>query len=187
MTAAEKFEYTNLWLTKRFFLRRMCRNPFRSATLRTTAAATMMYGGKAPNVIPDKMEAIVNVRILQGQTSEELCRFFEMLLSGCNVELTVDVNSEASAESDTTGHYYKTLSRTIKAHFGDIPVIPTLLVTATDGRRFEGVAERVYSFVPVAVSPEEHAAIHGAEERIAADELGRAVEFYRDLLQNLQN
>lgn len=187
LTVTEKLLYANLWLTKGLFIRKMCRDPYRNAAFRTTAAVTMLYGGKAPNVLPEKLEAIVSVRVLQGQSTDDVIRFYQLLLQGLEVELTIDKNSEPSAESDADGHYFRLLSRRIRESFGDIPVIPTLLASATDGRKFERVAHQVYSFVPMQLSEEEMACVHGPEERLPIAELGRAVEFYRGLIRDLQS
>ena len=187
MTRGEKFLYTNLWLLRPLFIRRMCRDPYRNAILRTTAATTMVYGGKAPNVLPEQMEAIVNIRMLQGQTAKDVVNYYRMLLNGLDVELNIDVNSEASAESDAQSRYFRLLELAVRDKFGRIPVLPVLLASATDGRRYEQVAHQVYSFVPLRMTPEDLAGMHGPEERISREELGRAVEFYRDLIRDLQS
>ena len=187
MKTSEKFLYANSWIFKRAFIRTMCKNSYRNAILRTTAAVTMVYGGKAPNILPEKMEAVVSIRLLQGQTSQDVIKFYSLLLQGCDVELNIDLDGEPSAESDASGHYYKTLCRCIREKFGTVPVIPALSPSASDGRRYERVAHQVYSFVPLALEPEELAAMHGPEERMPEAELGRAVEFYRDFIRELQN
>ncbi|MBO5645672.1 MAG: M20/M25/M40 family metallo-hydrolase [Clostridia bacterium] len=187
MSPLDKFLYANLWLLKPVFLRKICRDPYKNAILRSTAAVTMLYGGKAPNVLPEKLEAIVSVRVLQGQNTDDIITFYRTLLSGLEVELTIDKDSEPSAESDADSHYFRTVSRTVREHFGDIPVIPAMLASATDGRKFESVAQQVYSFIPLSLSAEEIAAAHGPEERIPEAELGRAVEFYRDIIVALQS
>ncbi|MBR3691455.1 MAG: M20/M25/M40 family metallo-hydrolase [Clostridia bacterium] len=187
MSPLDKFLYANLWLLRPVFLRKICRDPYKNAVLRSTAAVTMLYGGKAPNVLPEKLEAIVSIRVLQGQSTDDVIKFYQMLLSGLEVELTIDKDSEPSAESDADNHYFRTIGRVIRQHFGEIPVIPALLASATDGRKFESVAHQVYSFVPMQLSAEEIASAHGPEERLPEAELGRAVEFYRDLIVALQS
>ncbi|MBR6556434.1 MAG: M20/M25/M40 family metallo-hydrolase [Clostridia bacterium] len=187
MNPLDKFLYANFWLFRPLLLHKICRDPYKNAILRSTAAVTMLYGGKAPNVLPEKLEAIVSIRVLQGQNTDDIISFYRTLLSGLEVELTIDKDSEPSAESDADSHYFRTVSRTVREHFGDIPVIPSLLASATDGRKFEGIAQQVYSFVPLRLSAEELSAAHGPEERIPVAELGRAVEFYRDLIVALQS
>ena len=187
MNALDKFLYANFWLLKPLFLRKICRDPYKNAILRSTAAVTLLYGGKAPNVLPEKLEAFVSIRVLQGQSTDDIISFYRALLSGLEVELIIDKDSEPSAESDADSHYFRTIGRTVREHFGDIPVIPSLLASATDGRKFETVAQQVYSFVPLRLTAEEIGAAHGPEERIPVDELGRAVEFYRDLIVALQS
>ncbi|MEP6551687.1 MAG: peptidase dimerization domain-containing protein, partial [Gemmatimonadales bacterium] len=51
---------------------RLSLSPFYNAQLRTTCVPTMIEGGHAPNALPQRAKAVVNCRILPGETPAEI-------------------------------------------------------------------------------------------------------------------
>ena len=64
-------------------------------------------------------------------------------------------------------------------------VAPYLLVAATDSRHYIPVADNIYRFTAVTITPEILSGLHGTDERIAVEEYIRAVKFYYQLLRNI--
>jgi carboxypeptidase PM20D1 len=64
-------------------------------------------------------------------------------------------------------------------------VAPALFLGASDGRKYERIAEDVYRFQPVSLVPEDVARLHGTNERIALTSLVDAVRFYRRVVRIL--
>ena len=75
--------------------------------------------------------------------------------------------------------------RTIAALAGDggqVPVAPGLVTATTDSRYLAGIAENVYRFQPIVASLRDFEMIHGTNERMTLDNLGRMTAFYSQLI-----
>jgi len=65
---------------------------------------------------------------------------------------------------------------------GRWPVAPGLVNATTDSRHFTAVADDVYRFQPVVARLNEIEMIHGTNEHLTLDNLGRLVRFYARLI-----
>ena len=64
--------FSNLWLFAPVVKLIFKKNTKTAAMVRTTQAATILDGSKKDNILPDKAEAIINVRILPGEIKAEV-------------------------------------------------------------------------------------------------------------------
>ncbi len=64
----------------------------------------------------------------------------------------------------------------------DLPVLPYVLLGASDARHFSGLASDVYRVLPVRLRSDELDRLHGIDERIPVAEHARAIRFYLSLL-----
>ncbi len=63
-------------------------------------------------------------------------------------------------------------------------VAPSLVLGATDSRKFESIADDVYRFLPYVIGPDDTSRIHGTDERISVESYRNCVRFYFQLLTN---
>jgi carboxypeptidase PM20D1 len=61
------------------------------------------------------------------------------------------------------------------------------VLTGTDSPHYAGMADQIYRFSPVRVTPEDLPRLHGIDERIAMANLAELVRFYHLLISNLNN
>ncbi len=101
-------------------------------------------------------------------------------------EVAVDeiLGIEPSPVSATDADAFRALHRSIAEVMPDAVVVPTLLVAATDSRHYAGVAEQVYRFAPTRLTRRDIERIHGADDRIAVENLGEIIRFYVRLIEN---
>ena len=66
----QRIVMANLWLTRPLLLRMLSRSPTTNAAIRTTTAPTVIQGSPKDNVLPIRARAIVNFRIIPGETPE---------------------------------------------------------------------------------------------------------------------
>ncbi|HKK48311.1 MAG TPA: M20/M25/M40 family metallo-hydrolase, partial [Alkalispirochaeta sp.] len=97
-------------------------DPKTDALVRTTQAPTMLSGSAAPNVLPAAVEAVVNVRILPGETIESVRRRFVKTVA--DAEVAVDVLNPAGSgdpvdAAPTHTEVYRQLSGVVLRHFPD--------------------------------------------------------------------
>ncbi len=176
----------NLWLTRLLLLRMLSRAPTTNATIRTTTAPTVIEGSPKENVLPIRARAIVNFRIIPGETSEDVLRHVRTTVDDPRVRIALTGEpSPPSPVSSTTSASYLTLERTIRALEPDAIVAPSLVVGATDGRHYGGYARDVFRFLPVSLGPEDLSRIHGKNERVGVHDYARAVAFMTKLIRDL--
>jgi carboxypeptidase PM20D1 len=176
----------NLWLTRPLLVRMLSRAPTTNATIRTTTAPTVIQGSPKDNVLPIRARAIVNFRIIPGETSQDVLRHVRTTVDDPRVKIALNGEpTPPSPVSSTTSTSYLTLERTIRALEPDAIVAPSLVVGATDGRHYGGYARDVYRFLPVTLGPDDLSRIHGKNERVAVRDYARAVAFMTKLIRDL--
>jgi len=165
--------------------RRLSASPMTSALIRTTAAATMVSGGVKSNVLPQEAEAVVNFRILPGDTASGVLDHVRSLV-GDQVTVTARTFGESPPDppalSSTESEAFRVVSGAIGDVFPGVTVAPWILLGATDSRYFRPIADDVYRFAPFTVTPEDMGRIHGTAERIRVGDAAGAVAFYRHLI-----
>ena len=71
------------------------------------------------------------------------------------------------------------MKHTIGDIWSDIPILPYLVTATTDSRHYAAVSDHTYRFLPFELTSDDLVGIHGVDERIAIENIHRAVEFYR--------
>jgi carboxypeptidase PM20D1 len=171
-------------LFERRIERRLAAGSMTDALIRSTMAVTMISGGAKPNVLCQEASATVNVRVLPGDTSEQVLDHVRSVVGG-GVEvrrLEDGFSSEPSPMSSTESAAFGDLAATIGDVFPGVAAVPWVVLGATDSRHFHGVAADVYRFVPFRTTPEVMGRIHGTGERISIADADDAVAFYRRLI-----
>ncbi|MFP5285125.1 MAG: M20/M25/M40 family metallo-hydrolase, partial [Thermoanaerobaculia bacterium] len=175
----------NLWLFGPLAARQFGADPASNARIRTTTAATVFQGGVKENVLPSRARAVVNFRILPGDTIEGVLRHVrETVGPDLKVAVTGSFPTEPSPESDVRAPEFGVLQRTIAQVFPGVLVSPNLLSGGTDTKHYRKLSRNVYRFVPARVREKDLARVHGTDERIAIENYGEAVHFYAQLLRN---
>jgi len=178
--------FANLWLLAPVVHWALSRLPKTNAMIRTTTAATMISGGVKDNILPQKATASVNSRILVGDNSDQVVAHAQRTIRDKRVQVR-KLNgfvSEPSPISPSDSPAYRKLAQAIRQTFGDVAVAPFLMVGATDARHYAPLCENIYRFVPLPVTGEDVARIHGINERISISDLGHMVQFYGHLIQS---
>ena len=109
---------TNLRLTGPIVGRQLLKDPMTAATIRTTTAVTMVSGGVKPNVLPQEAHAVVNFRLLPGDTIESVTAHVERVVGpDITVQVYGDHRSEPSAFSSTTSDAWEVLRAASRRRF----------------------------------------------------------------------
>jgi carboxypeptidase PM20D1 len=178
--------FANLWLFGGLIKRQMSKNPQTNAIIRTTTATTVIAGGIKENVLPRQAKALVNFRLLPGTSIADVCTHAHKMIDDKRVAFQpVEGGAwEATSLSPTGSAAYLTLEKTIRQTFGNLPVASFLVLGATDSRHYAGLCENIYRFTPLTIDPESLKGIHGVNERVSVEALGKMVKFYGQLIQN---
>lgn len=188
MPFLNRMALANLWIARPFVINEITGNKYSNAMVRTTTAATMLKGSDKENVLPIVATAVVNFRILPGDTAEVVIREVERIIDDPRVKVsTLGKVSEPSPVSETDTPFYRALKKSIlQASPENTPIVaPYLLMAATDSRHYKEVADNTYRFLGYTLPPGDMKGFHGTDERLAIDEYMRTVRTYYLLLKNL--
>lgn len=170
--------FANLWLFGGIIGRILTTKPEADATIRTTTAPTLFHSGVKDNVLPSLAEAVVNFRILPGETIQEVCEHIQTVINDERVKFEVmDQRAwEASPLSPVDCKAYQHLASVIQEVFPGSAVAPYIMLGGTDSRNFYAVSDKVYRFTPMVVKNEDLSRVHGVNERISVDALYSMVD-----------
>lgn len=185
MSGFHRFALSNLWLFGPMVQAQLEKGASTNAMLRTTTALTVVHAGDKDNVLPGQAEAVVNFRLLPGDTREHVMQHAKDKVADPRFVLTaLPSSSEASPVTPTRSQSYQLVSRTIRSLFPDTIVAPGLMIGATDSRHFTAISDHIYRFSPVRARAEDLPRFHGSNERIATGNLAELVRFYHQLIRN---
>jgi carboxypeptidase PM20D1 len=177
--------FANLWLLEPVLLRQMAAKPSTNAGVRTTLAATMFEGSPKENVLPVRARAVVNFRILPGDSVQGVLEHVRRVVDDPRVKLsTLNFVSEPSPVSRTDSEAWRLLQKSIRQVFPKVLVAPYLGVSAADARHFTGLSDNVYRFIPMQLESADLARIHGRDERVSVAGYADIVRFYAQYLRN---
>ncbi|HLU63831.1 MAG TPA: M20/M25/M40 family metallo-hydrolase [Protaetiibacter sp.] len=149
---------------------------FLRGTVRTTSNPTLLEAGYKHNVIPDRAEALVDVRPFAGQEEAVLAELRE--LAGPEVEVEI-VHHDVGLENPFAGALVERMVAALARHDPEAEVLPYLLSGGTDNKALSELGIAGYGFAPLRLGPELDfpAMFHGVDERVPLDALafGRAV------------
>lgn len=135
----------------------------------TTIAPTVIRGSSAAcNVMPQDMSAVVNFRIAEGETAEQVLSHVRQAVADKSVELRFLQANDPSATARSDGYGYARLVETMRRYFRDVVFLPSLTAGATDAHCYEIVCDTCLRYSPFLASPEDAArGVHGTDERIS--------------------
>lgn len=177
--------YANRWLTEGLIKNRMSGDRSTSALIRTTTAPTMLRAGIKDNILPTEARAVVNFRILPGDTFESVTDHVRTVIDDESITIREydTISTRPTMVSSVDGSVYQALQESIMSHFQEVYVAPYLVVGATDSRHFIPVADNVYRFSPIELDNENLGIIHGINERIGVESYLNSIRFYVDFIQ----
>ncbi|MDR1411520.1 MAG: M20/M25/M40 family metallo-hydrolase, partial [Spirochaetaceae bacterium] len=156
MGFAVRMAVANLWLFRPLILKILTANYVTNAMVRTTFAATMASAGSAANVLPRKAQAVVNVRLLPGDSVAGVAAYFEAIAGKLKLPIAIRALAaqEPSRLSPAEGTVYRRLVALIDEVFPGVISSPYLVMGGTDARKYYKVCDHVYRFTPMLVTDE---------------------------------
>ncbi|GAB5552034.1 MAG: M20 family peptidase [Saprospiraceae bacterium] len=187
MSPVFKVVMANLWLTGGILINQLEASPASNALLRTTTAPTIIEAGLQENVLPTQGQAIVNFRIIPGETAESVKQRVEDLVGSEFLSVNY-VNSgifkDPSPVSSTDAFGFQVISKTIREIFPEAVVAPGVMVGAADVSYYSDVSDQLYRFLPLQLTQPDLKRIHGNNERIGVEQYKKSIRFYEQLIRN---
>ncbi len=154
-----------------------------NALIRTTVAFTQAEGSSARNVIPPEARMVANMRLNPADSVASALERLKKVVDDDKVEITALEYFEPSRISRTDCVGWDRVSAAVSETWPGCIVSPYLMVQCSDSRHYGRISDRVYRFSAMDLSAEERATIHGNNERIRLETIGKAVEFYIRLME----
>lgn len=160
------------------------------AMVRTTQAVTILRAGEVANVIPSEARAVVNLRLLPGDTTAGALARVERTARGAlprGFSLHVgfmpgETLSEPVPETRVEPAILQAVEDSIRL-VEDAVIAPILVVATTDSRKFVPITDAIVRFMPVTMTSEDLDGIHGVDERISLENYGRMIAWYSNVIR----
>ncbi|HVM75326.1 MAG TPA: M20 family peptidase [Candidatus Saccharimonadales bacterium] len=179
--------FENLWLFGPLVQRILAASPDTNALLRSTAAPTIFRGGAKDNIMPSHAEAVVNFRILPGDSITSVTEHVRQVIHDPRVKLqpiSGEPPAEPSKQSSPASPNFKRLQETVRQIYPDAISVPFVYIAASDTKHYAPITKDVYRFLPILAVTADLDRIHGTNERIAIENFAKAIQYYAQLLRN---
>jgi len=180
----QRLVFTNLWLFGPAVKYKLGQSPTTNALIRTTSAVTITRAGTVDNVLPRFATAVVNFRVLPGDTTTTVMDYAQRVVADPTISIEPLKREEPSVVSATDSPGFKTITQTINQLYPEAVVAPGLLPARTDSAHFAEITEAIFRFRPLRMTPGDVDRIHGTNERISVDGYAEMIRFYVQLLRN---
>ena len=162
------------------------RSPGLHAAFINTLNITMVNSGIKANVIPAKSSAVLDCRLLPGQSREEWRKQVEAAVDDPRVQVefsAIPRGDTPPANWDT--ELFQTIERVIHETMEDAVVVPSMTVGATDNRFLRARGIPAYGFIPCLLSPAESAGFHGNNEFLTIENLNMGCELMYEIVRRM--
>ena len=152
-------------------------NPMWNSMIRDTLAPTILQAGVRANVIPSDAHAVVNVRLLPGDTIDVMLNELNKVVNDPAVKLDVMPDAGLAApNSSMETDFYSLITKVCAREFGGAPVLPLLSPGATDSAQLRLHNVQAYGLRPFPLSEEDRARVHGDDERMPVASFAKGVD-----------
>ncbi|MFC9895434.1 M20/M25/M40 family metallo-hydrolase [Nocardia sp. NPDC127579] len=163
----------------------MATGPTTEALVRTTTAPTVIRGGVKANVLPQRAEALVNFRILPGDSIDRVLEHCRKVVRDSGIHFEVVGAASDPTPDPRVGPAFDLVAGIARAIVPGIAVTTGIVPGATDSRHYHDLAVTRCNFAPILLTQADIESIHGTDERISRLNYARLIEFNRRLLTEL--
>ncbi|MDN4472092.1 M20/M25/M40 family metallo-hydrolase [Demequina zhanjiangensis] len=161
-------------------------SPEMAAMVRTTTAITQLQGSPGHNVLATSASAILNMRIAVGSSVAKAVKHIRRTVRDKRVTIEILESYEPSPVSPSgTDPRWELLKGAVAASYPDAVTLPYVMLAASDARHVASIAPATYRFAPLRMNSAQRTAVHGPNEKVEVESLGRGVAFYRALLTGI--
>lgn len=186
MGGVKKAIFANMWLTEPLVERILSGYKTTNAAVRTTTAVTMAKGSSKDNVLPSEASAVVNFRIMPGESGESVKAYIEQVIDNPEIEVSIldGFSGEPSSVSKSDNASFAMLKDAIYRVTQDesLVVAPYLVTAGTDAKHYTGLSDSIYRFAFNRFTPETLERMHGINEQVQVDDYVDMVKFFRELI-----
>ncbi|MCT1476551.1 M20/M25/M40 family metallo-hydrolase [Microbacterium sp. p3-SID336] len=155
---------------------------FLRSTFRTTTNPTALTAGYKHNVIPERAEALIDVRVIPGTEDDVLAELQRIVGDDIRIETVV---RDIGMETPFAGELVDAMVAALGRHDPGVPVIPYLLGAGTDNKALASLGITGYGFAPLRLPADLDftGMFHGVDERVPVESLVFGQRVLADLLR----
>ncbi|MGD9021313.1 MAG: M20 family peptidase [Lysobacterales bacterium] len=173
----------NQWLFAPLVKKMLLAAPSTAASVRTTAAATMMSGSPKANILPTQARAVVNFRILPGETADSVKQRVIRIIDDERVTVSAEDGINPSPASPVDSRGFELIATTIRSLDEEALVAPYLMQGGTDAKHFYDLSDNIYRFLMLRATAETLTYIHGIDEQVPVEDYLQVIRFYYHLIR----
>ncbi len=158
--------------------------PTWNATLRTTCVATQLEGGHARNALPQLAAANVNCRVLPEDSVEYVQSTLRKVVADDQVSIIVTGEPSKSPASAMRPDVLNAVKRATDAEWPGLPVVPTMVMGATDGAYLRRAGIPTYGIQGFFFDRND-IRFHGRDERMGVQSFYEGQAFLYDVVKLL--
>ncbi len=150
-----------------------------NSMLRTSIAPTIIKGGFRENVIPADAEATLDIRALPDEDMTKFTATLKQLVNDPLVDIAPLANGQsrpAPPPSSINNEMFHALETAQKQLWPQATTLPVMQTGATDSAQLRAKGVQAYG-IGVPASDVERKRVHGNDERVSVDQLGKFVEY----------
>jgi carboxypeptidase PM20D1 len=172
---------SNLWLFKPVIKNKLSSEPEGDAMMHTTIVPTIIEGGVKDNIVPTHAKAVINCRILTGETSKTVEDFIRETIHDERVKIKKigKFNSDPSTATSTQSPAFKRIESALYRNIPNVLPAPYQGIGATDSRYYRRISDGVVNFFPMT----DGKGYHGINERLPLRDLQRGINFIMTVIE----
>jgi acetylornithine deacetylase/succinyl-diaminopimelate desuccinylase-like protein len=159
-------------------------SPAWNATLRTTCVATQLEGGHAMNALPQVAAATVNCRVLPEDSLDYVQSTLQKVVADDQVGIKIIGDATKGPPSAMRPDVLDAVSRITNRLWPGVPVVPTMVMGATDGRSLRAAGIPTYGIQGFFIDRND-IRFHGRDERMAVQSFYEGQTFLYQLVKIL--
>lgn len=163
---------------------RLSREPYYNALLRTTCIPTELKGGHAENALPQLAEAIVNCRMLPGDSADAVQKTLVRVLADSRISLTPTQPVVPSPFSPLRPDVLNAITAAAQGVWPGIPIVPLMETGATDGKWLRIAGIPTFGVSALFLDLDDIRA-HGKDERVSETSFYDGLRFDYALIKRL--
>lgn len=159
-------------------------SPAWNATLRTTCVATLLEGGHAMNALPQLAAATVNCRVLPEDSVDYVQSTLQKVVADDQVSVKILGQPAPGPASALRPDVLAAVSRATEALWPGVPVVPIMVMGATDGKALRIAGIPTYGIQGIFFDRDD-IRFHGRDERLGIQSFYEGQAFLYELVKTL--
>jgi acetylornithine deacetylase/succinyl-diaminopimelate desuccinylase-like protein len=152
-------------------------SPMWNSMMRDTIAPTILQAGFRGNVIPSDARAVLNIRLVPGDTIDVLVNDLKKLVNDPQVKFEIAPEGGLAApNSSLENDFFYLITKACAQEFGGVPVIPFMSTGATDSAQLRLHSVQAYGIRPFPINEADDARVHGDDERLPLASFPKGVD-----------